>query len=401
MVTPLLSIVIPTRNRQYCAESAIKGILSIESNDFELIVQDNSDSEELRASVDTYKNDCRLRYYYSADTLPTVDNFSLAFRHAKGEYICAIGDDDFVNPEIVQACAWAKRNGLDAISDGRWGTKYFWPGFGSEKPQTGEGGKLQIQKFSGNIEMLDPEVELCRCVRSGGMSLQRLPRPYLGIVRRACLVESLNCIATSRVGTCPDMFYAVAVSAKIKRMCVLDYPLAIAGYSPASAGQLIVLHRHEGRLEDAPHLRARPDFEWPEVIPRFYSVNTFYAESALRGLQATGRRDLIERFNLPFLYVMCAILNPEYRREMFSSLRFAARTTNKTRLQFGVGFVAGLFDVLCLVTAKRVSRKSLRPGVTKIVAQIEGVNNSAEAMRVLTEHLKRTGRRYDENILHG
>lgn len=398
MPTQLLSIIIPTRNRQQCALSAIKGILSIHSNDFELIVQDNSDTHALNALIQNYKNDSRLRYIYLSETLSSVDNFFLAFQQAKGEYVCSLGDDDFVNPEVLEACAWAKKNRIDAISDGRWGTKYFWPGFGSENPSPGESGKLQIQTFSGRLDILDPEIELRRCVRSGGMSLQRLPRPYIGIVRRECLVEALKCAATSPVGTCPDMFYAVAVSAFVKRICVLDYPLIIAGYSPASAGQLIALRCHQGRLEDAPHLRARKNFEWPDVIPRFYSVNTFYAESALRGLQAVGRNDLIKKFNFPFLYVMCAILNPEYLKETIASLRIAPKAINQSYLWFAARFVFDLFGLMWMLAVKRIQSGSLRPGITKIDVLLDNINTSEEAMYALVHHLQSTKRRFDEHI---
>lgn len=42
----LLSIVIPTRDREYYCIEAIKNILSYNNEDFELVVQDNSDSEK-------------------------------------------------------------------------------------------------------------------------------------------------------------------------------------------------------------------------------------------------------------------------------------------------------------------------------------------------------------------
>ncbi|MNT58405.1 Spore coat polysaccharide biosynthesis protein SpsA [compost metagenome] len=57
---PLLSIIIPTRNRKEYAASAIRSILSIPSEDFELIVQDNSDNDELLALLASQAHDTRL-----------------------------------------------------------------------------------------------------------------------------------------------------------------------------------------------------------------------------------------------------------------------------------------------------------------------------------------------------
>ena len=44
---PLLSIVIPTRNREFYCIQAIKHILSFENKDFELVIQDNSESKKI------------------------------------------------------------------------------------------------------------------------------------------------------------------------------------------------------------------------------------------------------------------------------------------------------------------------------------------------------------------
>lgn len=395
---PLLSIVIPTRNRQYYLASVIKGILSINSNDFELVIHDNSDARELDAFLDDNKSDSRLRYIYASDTISSMDNFDRAFRQARGEYICTIGDDDFVNPEIVKFCHWAKQNSLDAISDGRWGTQYFWPGFGTENPLPEQGGWLQIQEFTGKMEFLDPEIELKRCAVSGGMSLQRLPRPYLGIIRRECLVAAMDAIGQAPLGTCPDMFYAVAVASHINRLCVFDYPLIIAGYSRAGAGQLIALKRHQGKIEDSPHLRARKNFIWPESIPRFYSEYTFYAESAMRGLQATRRSDLIGKFNIPFLVAMCMLKFPEFRAECIQSLKATFTERKLNTLAALIYFIANLNSAALMLITKRLQSKKLRPGVSEIIERVDNVNCTEDAMKVLTEYLHKTGNSIDHNL---
>ena len=51
MKTPLLSIVIPTKNRQKYALSIIQTILSIKDYALELVIQDNSDTNELENSI--------------------------------------------------------------------------------------------------------------------------------------------------------------------------------------------------------------------------------------------------------------------------------------------------------------------------------------------------------------
>ena len=51
---PLLSIIIATKNRvQYCINS-IEAILNFPENDFELVVQDNTDNYELKDYINSH-----------------------------------------------------------------------------------------------------------------------------------------------------------------------------------------------------------------------------------------------------------------------------------------------------------------------------------------------------------
>ncbi len=48
---PLLSVVIPSRNRMDYAKSAIRSVLSIPCSELELVVEDNSDSNQLETRI--------------------------------------------------------------------------------------------------------------------------------------------------------------------------------------------------------------------------------------------------------------------------------------------------------------------------------------------------------------
>ena len=63
--SPLLSIVIPTKNRYECLIPVISAILShVESSDFELIVHDNSTSNDSVVDFFREHKDFRLKYFY-------------------------------------------------------------------------------------------------------------------------------------------------------------------------------------------------------------------------------------------------------------------------------------------------------------------------------------------------
>ena len=95
----LLSILIPTRNREKYAIQVIKHILEFNNNNFQLVIQDNSDSKNLEILLDEYKYDSRLNYFYCGNILSFVDNFNLGISNCKGQYLTIIGDDDGINPD--------------------------------------------------------------------------------------------------------------------------------------------------------------------------------------------------------------------------------------------------------------------------------------------------------------
>ena len=78
----LLSIAIPTRNRQkYCIE-AIKHILSYDNTDFELVIHDHSDDRAIEKFVSTI-DDVRLKYIYTDEALSSVQNMSRSIEIAR------------------------------------------------------------------------------------------------------------------------------------------------------------------------------------------------------------------------------------------------------------------------------------------------------------------------------
>ena len=94
---------------------AIQSILEIPDPGLELVVQDNSDSRELESYTSASVVDRRLRYRYTPPPFSMIDNFNAAVELATGEYLCLIGDDDGVNPEIMEAAHWAQGENVDAI----------------------------------------------------------------------------------------------------------------------------------------------------------------------------------------------------------------------------------------------------------------------------------------------
>jgi hypothetical protein len=397
---PLLSIVIPTRNRISYAVSSIKSILSIPNNELELVIQDNSDSRELETFVMSLTGDVRLRYNYTPPPFSSIDNFNKAVELATGEYVCIIGDDDGINPELINAARWAKSHNIDAIRTDLI-AYYLWPDVQFSISKWQVPGQLTVLPFSCTMTPTNQEEALQQLVDNAGQNYQNIavPKIYHGLVKRACLDEVRNRTGAYFKGLSPDMFGAISLACVTTRVVSVNYPLTLGGTSSASTAGDSVAGKHKGRLEDAPHFRHRPDYQWSELIPRYYSVQTIWAETAVVALEEMDRQDLLERFNLPLLAAYCILAHPEYASLTLHNFHhsFQAR---------GRGFVIGLllftYSVL-QIYVRRVHRSILRRltgkwGRNKPTQYINDLNDIEEASQALARHLRVNNLSFDDCI---
>ena len=102
----ILSICIPTRNRQSYCLSAVKHMLANNGEDFEVVVADNSDSREnLPALLKEHGlvNDPRLKLLPSSENkvYSMRENWERAWVATEGQWVGFIGDDDYVDPKAT------------------------------------------------------------------------------------------------------------------------------------------------------------------------------------------------------------------------------------------------------------------------------------------------------------
>jgi len=400
---PLLSVVIPTRNRQEYAISCIESILRIPDPELEIVVQDNSDTRKLEELLHQNVQDSRLRYRYTPTSLSIIDNFDAAVRLATGEYLCLIGDDDGINPEIIEATRWAKYNGIDTLKPACC-VNYLWPGSGgrstlfTDVPQ--KTGRLIINYFSGKIVYPDKEQELQRLVRKGGQEYlgTELPKFYHGIVRRECLDKVREKIGSYFGGLSPDIYASVSLANTARNMVSIDYPLTLPGACRKSGSVENQLGEHTGNLEDAPHLQDRGSYEWAKQVPRYYSVQTIWADSTLAALQDLGREDLIDDFNVAYLAACCLWAHPKYKKVILRDLYRTTNLSGKSPI-FGTillfyAFLIGPGRLLLIRIIRRIRITCCGDSDTRI----NNINNMIEATDALSLYLKENGQSFSQYV---
>jgi glycosyltransferase involved in cell wall biosynthesis len=301
----ILSIIIPTRNRQNYAYVAALQILESTSSKVQVVIQDNSDEPSLITKFKDEKLISRIKYNYSPQILSFVSNFSKGVEIADGEYICIIGDDDGINPEIELFVTWARDNNIEAITP-EIKLNYIWPGTGISyyKKDTGN---LTIVDFNLKYKFYDPKKELNKLLNSGGQNYlnYNLVKVYHGIIKKSLMEEIKGITGKYFGGLSPDIFSSVALSFVTDRVLKIDYPLTIPGVCNKSGAGHSSTGRHHGNLKDAPQLKGHRDYQWSSLVPRFYSVETLWADSSVAAFRKMGKFELLKKFNVIRLSTYC------------------------------------------------------------------------------------------------
>lgn len=291
---PLLSVAIPTKNRQYYCIEVIKHILSYDNENFELIIQDNSDDRVIEQFISTVE-DRRLKYVYTDEQISSVENMSRSIKMTKGEYVCMIGDDDSILPTIFEYVKYMKENDIDSISPG-YIPEYFWP-----NNETGNSGTLKIIKtrFISEYQQIEPIKRLEKLFENGivNYSSYNLPRVYHGLIKKEVLDKIYNKIGAYFAGLSPDIYSTVALSSLVKKHFLVKGTFTIAGVCPQSTTSQSRLGGHKGELKDAPHFKNNDSYKWDNLIPEYYSVETIWAETAVTAAKDFKLLTILDSFN--------------------------------------------------------------------------------------------------------
>ena len=312
MMDCLLSIVIPTRNREiYCIE-AIKSILGFDETCFELIIKDNSDSDELNDYVDGI-TDVRLKYFRTKGRINSVLNMADALSYAQGDYVCMIGDDDTVLPNIFSVVKWAKENGVKAVAP-KLSYGFLWNLDKSMK------GRLITHRPTNHVTKLKPQKQLSLLLKNGIIQYDKydLPRLYHGLFQKEVLESIFEKTGHYIGGLSPDIYLSVASCFHIDEYYKIDFPFTI----PGNCVQSTSVGNPRGKFDDMPHLWHRGNYEWNDQIPRYNSAQTIWAETALKAIEENDddSSKWMARFNLKYFLTVFWLQNKDRHNEIINEV---------------------------------------------------------------------------------
>ncbi len=331
---PLLSIVVPTKDRYEYLSFLVDIFISVSDIRMEMIIQDNSDiqSKLFLEKIDSL-NEERIKYYYFSDKLSVVENCDKAILNSSGEYVSMIGDDDSFTKHIIPCVEMMKKYSIDAVIPSF--IFYKWPDYIRDKENTAS--SLQFGdikgEFSREVKIIDPQKELFKLMKKGFINRGGLPLVYHGIVKRTTLDEIYEIGNTFFPGPSPDIANGVALSFFVKRFANIDFPIIISGASARHGGDINKLKDRVARIEDVPFLSKNVKLEWESNIPKVWTGETIWPESAIKALRYLGKDYLIRKVNFKFLQAQFIINHYKYRKYAYKI------TDNKIKLFLYTVFV--------------------------------------------------------------
>ena len=300
MSKPLVSVVIPTYNRYSYLKGSIEVILTIKSDDLEVVICDNTpENGEFIAYLEVF-NDKRIKYHHKKEHISMTENCDLGVGFAEGDYVCMIGDDDCVSENIIRAAAYCKENDVEACV-------FPFPGF-NWADMTFEGNNQKQARFQtkasadGSVSLLNGHEELMKSLHSSAGLKATMPKVYHGMVSKACLQRIYDRIGTFFPGPSPDMANAVTVCLEAKKSIYLSDYLIVSGYCYNSATGEGNRGQHFGRIQDKPWLPKDVMEKWDNNVPQIFSGETIIAQSMIQALNTWGCDKKIYKYPYSYLY---------------------------------------------------------------------------------------------------
>jgi len=305
----LLSIVVPTKNRYEYLFQLMNLLATFESDDFEMVIQDNSDDNsefKNRIQLDKYPF---VRYFYLKKPLSQSGNSDQSILNSKGEYVCFIGDDDGVTRCIIDVVRWMKLNKYTILKSSV--TIFKWPSFVSEKHYN-VSGSLLYNTYTKTYREVNCDDSIKGLLKTGIDSLGNMPKVYNGIVKRSLLNIIYDKCGTFFPGPSPDMANAVSLALVENKYIFVDFPVIIAGHSVNLGANAARYKRGLGPLEEQTFIDQKYKDGWSTKIPKVWASQTVWPESAITALNAFSAVGYMDLINYEQILKKFANAHPDY-----------------------------------------------------------------------------------------
>ncbi len=229
---PLITVIIPTKNRGEYLWSVLKTCMIQDYPNFEVIVSDDGSSDNsLEIIKKAAERDCRIKYFSHNPGLGMRDNFEFALNQVRPGYVMALGGDDgIVAGGIQRMYDILKDTGRELLTWRMSGLTY--------KGHSGEWGRFMVKKGR-ETQIVKSEDYLNRIVDSLNYMTTDCPMFYVKGIASTELVNKVKSRSKdNRFYSCPtpDGYSGVVLAGEVEDYVYTTEPLTISGSSPKSQG---------------------------------------------------------------------------------------------------------------------------------------------------------------------
>lgn len=218
-LTPIVTAVIRTYNRQSLVSRAIESILAQTFKDYELIILDDCSTDSTEEVVRSYtKLDSRIRYIRQETPVKNVKALNMANRMARGKYVAYLDDDDTWRPRKLELQVNRFESGSERIGLVTGGVQYW-------KNDNREGLNYQNVGNSYKLRLWIPRMRGDIYWKTLGGSGNIFGPPSVVMIRKDVLDEIGYFREDMPRGACQQLFRRIAKKYEIDFVTeiVLDY----------------------------------------------------------------------------------------------------------------------------------------------------------------------------------
>jgi glycosyltransferase involved in cell wall biosynthesis len=259
---PFFTVIIPTRNRPDLVPIALQSVLEQDFSDFEVIVSDNSDDENLgptRASLGAMLGDPRVRYMRPPRVMPMVEHWEWATRQALGEFTGILTDRMSYRLYALRRCRAALEDyRLDLIS------------FQADRlAQDTPPYRFQRRDRPSGAAICESAAVLAECSRA--VFPRKLPRMFNSFCRTSVLHELVREYGSVYTALSPDYAFCFRALDHLDSFIALRDRLVVSGGELRSNGVAWRFNRPNQTMSDFAALS--PMQEWfayapiPNLVP--------------------------------------------------------------------------------------------------------------------------------------
>lgn len=278
------SVVVPTRDRADTLAVTLSGLASIGSSRLEVIVVDNAGGADTGTVIRRAAERLPLSHIRTDRVLGMSENWELGLRHATGDYLTVIGDDDALVPHVVDIADSLLGEHRPAILT--WSPfEYYWPGCVDRRLRNymigfiGDG----WQDVSCRTFVAAWQAEPCRFLDSPSIYQSFVARPFVDAVIAKFGRYFIDMIPDISSGVV-NAFEAVASSQRVIKSML---PLSIRGTSHNSFGYAF-RQRIAGRDRLAAYRAAEAGGATPVIHPDLVDAPSLSAVLASVWLRLVG-----------------------------------------------------------------------------------------------------------------